>query len=923
MDARRPRVAAWSSTLQCGRLACKLTAYRRKSLLLLLAVVALVAMSPAAKAGEEASFARIDELAERDPALALRESTAALARARQAHDLNAEMLALRDCVMSLPNQSDRGQEAMIQQGLALARQLGDDEARASFLYLEVRLSAADWDHRAAMLTESIAIAQAHNFDLLLADDYYWMGTIETERAHSSESIDWVSQAYALFEKLHDPAAMADSLMLLAADYRSPFDASPADLESARGMLQRAVAIDRALPRRRSTLARELGHLGWTEHLLEHAEAADADFHESLALFAAPESADTSNDFYYAEIRYFAGRVFVDEHRPREALPVLLAAVASGDMVYTPATRSLVMMAIARAQAQLGQQGRAAQTLSGVRAGLQKVHYPRLDVEYHAAAAEIDAAGGDYRGARDELQQEIAARRLATVAAQTNRLQELKVKFDVALKDRDNTLLKAHAAVNESRRLQLSIALVLSLLVLGGGALLLGVRLRATRSANALLDQLARRGREITSGLDTGAVLASLTTQLTDMAGAGTVTMWLAGEDVLQRVDASAGGETDRIDRDATPDARLRRCALEHRGETGAPPDLAAPAAPRRWPARLAAVFRRTPRSLQVCEPLVEGERLIGVVDIRFSDARRFDDRRRQIVRTSCLYAAVALANIRTARLLGESQVELEQQRTRDVLAHTARLVTVGSMASGIVHEMSHPVGSMLLQSSNVQDSLDVGRAQDASEALAGIRREARRLQHLIERLRNLCRADPPQVAPIDIKTVLDEARALVQPRLHMAQVDYRQEAPDGICVWVDIERTVLAIANIVFNAIDAMEDRATQRIEIRADRAGDMARITIRDTGPGFTEQQRAHLFEPFYTTKPPGRGLGLGLAMSVKSVGSFGGRIEAANHLDGGAVFTLLLRMAEDDADVAVASTGRVNRATGVPEVLGAPDST
>ena len=515
---------------------------------------------------------------------------------------------------------------------------------------------------------------------------------------------------------------------------------------------------------------------------------------------------------------------------------------------------------------------------------------RLDADPHHAAAEAYTSLGDLRRANGELQQWVQSERDSARADDDARLRQLKVRFDLDLKNRDNALFTARAAEADSRRLTLVLALVLSVLVLGGGALLLVVRLLAQRASSDILARLARNGREMTIDLDRPTVIATLHRQLGALTPASPTTVWLRGSSGFERAGESvrrAGGGHAAIgsgERDdaspAPPDVErlVVRCA-----ELGTEMMETLPA-----PANAAV------RALQVFEPLLDGEQVIGVVRLEFADARRYSNRVRQTVRTTCLYAAVALANIRTAELLGEAQVELEQERTRDMLVHTARLVTVGSMASGIVHEMSHPVGAMMLQSSNAQASLEIGESVEANEALTGIHREARRLQNLITRLRNLCRADPPRIEDIDLLAVLEDARVLFQPQLQMARVEFVQDAA-SLVVAVDAERVVLAIANIVFNAIDAMEGRPVKRVEITASARDGFACVDIRDTGPGLTPAQLARLFEPFYTTKPPGKGLGLGLALSVKSVASMDGRIEATNHPDGGALFSVCLPLASE----------------------------
>ena len=317
-----------------------------------------------------------------------------------------------------------------------------------------------------------------------------------------------------------------------------------------------------------------------------------------------------------------------------------------------------------------------------------------------------AGFGDYARANGELRQLLVADREAARASDEKRLQELKVKFDVDLKDRDNALLRARAAEADSRRLALSLALALSVLLLGGGALLLVVRLRAQRSSNRLLAQLASHGREMTFGLDPSAVTAMLSRQLRDMASGNAATVWLRGASGLERAEA-VGSTAANDDGQASLDiARLvARCASTASEIIEPSSSPMAPTRAWRW------LGRRRAETFRVFEPLLDGEQVIGVVQIDFENGRRYRNRERQIVRTTCLYAAVALANIRTAQLLSESQVKLEQQHTREVQAQAetlretnGRLEQLASIGqeitrqlseSGVVHSLERNIDGLL------------------------------------------------------------------------------------------------------------------------------------------------------------------------------------------------------------------------------------
>lgn len=285
-----------------------------------------------------------------------------------------------------------------------------------------------------------------------------------------------------------------------------------------------------------------------------------------------------------------------------------------------------------------------------------------------------------------------------------------------------------------------------------------------------------------------------------------------------------------------------------------------------------------------------------------SDARRQAERRRaddhataMLVRHRVEQAqaeaerqrAIAEANRLRAELL-ETQAALEKERTQSLLVHAGKMVAIGRLASGVVHEMSHPVGTLLLLAEALASRLAGGPA-DVSATLATLVAEAQRLQRFVGRLRDFARAEPPQRARHDLRSVLADARQLFAPRLAVSRVEFEAEVP-AVVVDVDPQRLALALANLVFNAADAMAGTARRQLRLHAEAAGAEVRLHVDDSGPGVADDVLPHLFEPFFTTKPAGQGLGLGLALSAESLAAMGGRIEAANRTEGGARFTIVL---------------------------------
>lgn len=285
-----------------------------------------------------------------------------------------------------------------------------------------------------------------------------------------------------------------------------------------------------------------------------------------------------------------------------------------------------------------------------------------------------------------------------------------------------------------------------------------------------------------------------------------------------------------------------------------------------------------------------------------ADARRHAERRRaedhataMLVRHRVEQAqaeaerqrAIAETNRLRAELL-ETQAALEKERTQALLVHAGKMVAIGRLASGVVHEMSHPVGTLLLLAEALSARLASGPAE-VSATLATLVAEAQRLQRFVGRLRDFARAEPPQLARHDLRAVLADARQLFAPRLGVARIGFEEDVP-AVAVDVDPQRLALALANLVFNAADAMAGGARRQLRVHAALDGHEVRLHVDDSGPGVAADVLPHLFEPFFTTKPAGQGLGLGLALSAESLAAMRGRIEATNRAEGGARFTIVL---------------------------------
>jgi C4-dicarboxylate-specific signal transduction histidine kinase len=252
-------------------------------------------------------------------------------------------------------------------------------------------------------------------------------------------------------------------------------------------------------------------------------------------------------------------------------------------------------------------------------------------------------------------------------------------------------------------------------------------------------------------------------------------------------------------------------------------------------------------------------------------------------------AAATQQRAAVQQALAEAKARLEAERTQTLLAHSAKLVALGRLAAGVVHEMSHPVGTLLLLAETLQAVPGAGSAAGMAQQMA---HEAHRLKRLTQRLRDFARPAPLRVAAVSLADAVADARALYAARLTLEGIAYEEDVPP-LQAWADAERLGLVVANLVFNAADALAGRAHAHIRVSAARVAERVRLSVRDSGPGVPPGVREHLFEPFFTTKPHTQGLGLGLALSAESLAAMNGRIECLGDDGRGACFVVELDLA------------------------------
>ncbi len=254
---------------------------------------------------------------------------------------------------------------------------------------------------------------------------------------------------------------------------------------------------------------------------------------------------------------------------------------------------------------------------------------------------------------------------------------------------------------------------------------------------------------------------------------------------------------------------------------------------------------------------------------------------------------VAVTFSRMADSLQRSQEDLEQrieQRSRELLS-TARLADIGTMAAGVAHEINNPLASIAACAEGLlRDAAQVaGMPESMRKYLRIVRTEAMRASDITRRLLLLAHQDGAQRQPLHLDAELREVAAMFHHEAEQSGVrlDLQEVAPLP-AIEGDRAEWRQVLFNLLRNALEASPRGGVIRLRCAAADGG--IRLAIEDEGPGLPAGDPQRLFEPFVTTKAPGKGTGLGLAIVHRIVTAHGGRIVARDREAGGAAFEVTL---------------------------------
>jgi two-component system sensor histidine kinase PilS (NtrC family) len=228
------------------------------------------------------------------------------------------------------------------------------------------------------------------------------------------------------------------------------------------------------------------------------------------------------------------------------------------------------------------------------------------------------------------------------------------------------------------------------------------------------------------------------------------------------------------------------------------------------------------------------------------------------------------------------------KKIEEDLKQTDRLAAVGRLAAGMAHEIRNPLASI---SGSVQLLMEAANAQSEDLRLMGIVvKEADRLNELLTDFLGFARPKQPQKEPVNVASIFDQLVDMLATDPRFKGVDIVQDYPEEFTLVLDRGLILQALWDLAVNAVEAMQGKGT--LTFRTEEQG-LPRIVVEDSGPGISDEIKGRIFEPFFSTKE--RGTGLGLASVYSVVESHGGIVTVDKGATGGGRFSLRFAVGEE----------------------------
>lgn len=227
----------------------------------------------------------------------------------------------------------------------------------------------------------------------------------------------------------------------------------------------------------------------------------------------------------------------------------------------------------------------------------------------------------------------------------------------------------------------------------------------------------------------------------------------------------------------------------------------------------------------------------------------------------------------------------ERKRLQEQLRRTERMAELGTVASGMAHEIGTPMNVILGRAEYLMERV---QEEPIKKGLQTIVAQVERITKVMNQLLSFARRRTPERGAVDLKEIVETSVEIFQERFARNRIQVELHLDDCPQIHADADQMHQVLINLIMNAVHAMPESGKLRIGMAP--AKEHVVLTLSDTGHGIPQEVRAHIFEPFFTTKEFGKGTGLGLTVVKGILEEHGGSIAVASEAEQGTTFTILL---------------------------------
>jgi signal transduction histidine kinase len=275
-------------------------------------------------------------------------------------------------------------------------------------------------------------------------------------------------------------------------------------------------------------------------------------------------------------------------------------------------------------------------------------------------------------------------------------------------------------------------------------------------------------------------------------------------------------------------------------------------------------------------PLTLREDTVGVIRVYFAEERELNEEELNFLVFTSRQGACA---IREAGL-----IETQRSQYDHLALQTEKLSALGRMAAGIAHEINNPLAGILLYSSNIVKKAPEGPIKEGLEVIIS---ETRRCKTIIQELLEFSREGEPKTALGNINQIIEKALHILENEFRLKRIRVKKQLSSGMKdILLDENQIEQVLVNLMLNAVEAIQGDGAITIRSQVDTGQEGVRVEIADTGCGIAPENLPKIFEPFFSTKS--KGTGLGLAVSYGIIQKHGGNIQVVSQPGEGTRFTV-----------------------------------